>query len=46
HDAALRLAVGIISLLQAQPHVVAGRVEPGLPEALADGRLMRLLTQQ
>lgn len=45
HDAVLRLAVGIISALQAQPQVVAGRVEPGLPEALADGRLMRLLTQ-
>lgn len=45
HAAALRLARGILSLLSAHPNVVAGRVEPGLPEALADGRLMRLLTQ-
>lgn len=45
HDAALRLAGGILGMLRAQPDVVAGRVEPGLPEALAEGRLLRLLTQ-
>jgi phosphoribosyl-AMP cyclohydrolase len=44
-DAALRLALGIVAALQARPDTVAGRVEPGLPEALADGRLLRLLTQ-
>jgi phosphoribosyl-AMP cyclohydrolase len=45
HEAAVRLATAIIDLLAARPELVAGRVEPGLPEALADGRLMRLLTQ-
>lgn len=45
HDAALRLAAGILGLLGAYPAALAGRTEPGLPEALADGRLMRLLTQ-
>ncbi|HWQ15299.1 MAG TPA: kanamycin nucleotidyltransferase C-terminal domain-containing protein [Roseiflexaceae bacterium] len=45
HDAAMRLASGILAMLQSRPEAVAGRVEPGLPEALADGRLLRLLTQ-
>ena len=45
HDAALRLALSILRLLQAHPGSVAGRVEPGLAEALVDGRLTRLLTQ-
>ncbi|MFO7171114.1 MAG: kanamycin nucleotidyltransferase C-terminal domain-containing protein [Chloroflexota bacterium] len=45
HDAALRLAGGVVAALQERPEVLAGRVEPGLPEALADGRVMRLLTQ-
>ena len=45
HDTALRLAAGILALLRAHPAALAGRVEPGLPEALADGRLLRLLTQ-
>jgi phosphoribosyl-AMP cyclohydrolase len=43
HDAALRLAHGIVALLRANPDRVAGRVEPGLPEALVDGTLERLL---
>jgi phosphoribosyl-AMP cyclohydrolase len=46
HTAALRLASGVLTLLQAQTQLVSDRVEPGLPEALADGRLMRLLTQE
>lgn len=45
HDAALRLATGIVALLAEQPELIAQLIEPGLPEALADGRLMRLLTQ-
>jgi phosphoribosyl-AMP cyclohydrolase len=45
HDAALRLAAGIVSALRARPELVEGQVEPGLPEALADGRLLRLLAQ-
>jgi phosphoribosyl-AMP cyclohydrolase len=45
HDAALRLATGVLRLLAAHPERVAGRVEPGLPEALADGRLVWLLSQ-
>ena len=45
HDAALRLALGCLMLLQAHPDSVADHLEPGLPEALADGRLTRLLTQ-
>jgi phosphoribosyl-AMP cyclohydrolase len=45
HDGALRLAAGVISALQTRPGLVEERAEPGLPEALADGRLLRLLTQ-
>jgi phosphoribosyl-AMP cyclohydrolase len=45
HDAAIQLATGVLALLQAHPELIAGRVEPGLPEALAEGRLQRLLTQ-
>jgi phosphoribosyl-AMP cyclohydrolase len=45
HDAALRLALGTLALLQRHAEAVVGRVEPGLPEALTDGRLTRLLTQ-
>ena len=45
HDAALRLALGTLALLQRHAEAVVGRVEPGLPEALSDGRLTRLLTQ-
>ncbi len=45
HDAALRLASGTVAALQARPELAAGSFEPGLPEALADGRVMRLLTQ-
>jgi phosphoribosyl-AMP cyclohydrolase len=45
HDAALRLASGAVAALQTRPGLAAGRFEPGLPEALADGRVMRLLTQ-
>jgi phosphoribosyl-AMP cyclohydrolase len=45
HDAALRLAVAILTLLQGHPEAVAGQVEPGLSEALADGRLLRLVLQ-
>jgi phosphoribosyl-AMP cyclohydrolase len=43
--AAIRLATGVLTLLAANPAVSTGCVEPGLPEALTDGRLMRLLTQ-
>jgi phosphoribosyl-AMP cyclohydrolase len=46
HDAALRLARGVVELLRANQGVTHARVEPGLPEALADGRLLRLLTQE
>ncbi|HMP43115.1 MAG TPA: hypothetical protein PKA05_22260, partial [Roseiflexaceae bacterium] len=42
---ALRLAHGVITMLRANPTLIAGWVEPGLPEALSDGRLERLLTQ-
>lgn len=45
HDAALRLADGIVKLLQTNPAALAGIGEPGLPEALADGRVARLLVQ-
>jgi phosphoribosyl-AMP cyclohydrolase len=45
HNAALQLATSIVAALAARPEVVAALVEPGLPEALADGRLLRLLTQ-
>ena len=45
HDAALRLALGTLALLQPHAGAVVGHVEPGLPEALADGRLARLLKQ-
>ncbi|MEN9938729.1 MAG: hypothetical protein RLZZ387_5308 [Chloroflexota bacterium] len=45
HDAAIGLARAIVGMLEAAPERVAGRVEPGLAEALADGRVMRLLTQ-
>ena len=45
-DAALRLAAGVLAALRASPEALAGQVEAGLPEALADGRLMRLLTQR
>lgn len=45
HDTALRLAGGVIGALRPLVGELAGRVEPGLPEALADGRLSRLLTQ-
>ena len=45
HDAALRLALGTIALLERHADAAVGRVEPGLPEALRDGRLTRLLTQ-
>ena len=45
YDAALRLALGALALLQPHADAVVGRVEPGLPEALTDGRLTRLLTQ-
>lgn len=45
HAAALRLAAGVLDALRSSPAIVGGRIEPGLPEALADGRLMRLLTQ-
>jgi hypothetical protein len=45
YDAALRLALGTLALLQPHADAVVGRVEPGLPEALTDGRLARLLTQ-
>jgi phosphoribosyl-AMP cyclohydrolase len=45
HDASLRLSLGCLALLQVYADVVADRLEPGLPEALADGRLTRLLTQ-
>ncbi len=44
-DAAMRLALGVVRALQARPDAAAGLLEPGLPEALADGRLLRLLTQ-
>ena len=44
HDAAVRLTTGILMLLRDHPSL-GRQVEPGLPEALADGRLMRLLTQ-
>jgi len=43
HGAALRLARGTVALLEANLHAARGQVEPGLPEALADGRLKRLL---
>lgn len=43
--AALRLATGTLTLLHEQLGLVAERVEPGLAEALADGRLLRLLSQ-
>jgi phosphoribosyl-AMP cyclohydrolase len=46
HAAALRLATGVLALLRAQPQLVAGHVEPGLPEALAEGQILRLLTQR
>ncbi|WP_447611201.1 nucleotidyltransferase domain-containing protein [Stenotrophomonas maltophilia] len=45
HDRAMRLAEGVLAALGRDPVALAGRVEPGLPEALADGQLMRLLTQ-
>jgi phosphoribosyl-AMP cyclohydrolase len=45
HDAAMRLAVSIVTALRAHPGAADGLLEPGLPEALADGRLLRLLTQ-
>jgi phosphoribosyl-AMP cyclohydrolase len=45
HDAALRLALGVLALLREHGPPLGGRVEPGLPEALADGRLVRLMTQ-
>ena len=45
HDAALRLALGTLTLLQPHCDAIVGHVEPGLPEALTDGRLLRLLTQ-
>lgn len=44
HDRALRLAHGVLAALRAGPAPL-GPLEPGLPEALADGRLLRLLTQ-
>lgn len=45
HLAALRLAAGILETLQPLAGMLANNVELGLPEALADGRLGRLLTQ-
>lgn len=45
HDAALRLAHTVLDRLRQRPELLEGRVEPGLPEALADGRLQRLLDQ-
>ena len=45
HDAALRLTIGILTMLGEHPERVRGSLEPGLPEALADGRLLRLMTQ-
>lgn len=45
HAAALRLTRGVLDALRARPEVIAGRAEPGLPEALASGALHRLLTQ-
>lgn len=44
-EAALRLALGVVELLQVRPAGLAALVEPGLPEALAAGLLRRLLTQ-
>jgi phosphoribosyl-AMP cyclohydrolase len=45
HAAALRLATGIVELLRRHPETIADRLEPELPKALADGRVLRLLTQ-
>ena len=45
HDAVLRLARGVLDALRARPELVPGRVEPGLPEALATGLLHQLLSQ-
>lgn len=44
HTAALQLATGILDRLRPHSARLAGLVEPGLPEALADGRLHHLLT--
>ncbi|NJN19515.1 MAG: hypothetical protein HC822_26375 [Oscillochloris sp.] len=43
--AALRLVHGVLDVLRANPGAYEDHVEPGLPEALADGRLQRLLGQ-
>jgi phosphoribosyl-AMP cyclohydrolase len=42
---ALRLTVGVLELLRASPDVLTDLVEPGLPEGLDDGSLLRLLTE-
>ncbi|EMB2825419.1 nucleotidyltransferase domain-containing protein [Pseudomonas aeruginosa] len=45
HDRALRLARGVVGALAARRDGALDLLEPGLPEALADGRALRLLTQ-
>lgn len=43
--AALRLTVGTLELLRTHSDALINLVEPGLPEALADGNLLRLVTE-
>ena len=45
-SAALDLVAGILGLLREQAAQAPEPFEPGLPQALADGRLLRLLTQE
>jgi predicted nucleotidyltransferase len=46
HMCALRLAIGILVMLRPHAAQLAGMIEPNLPEYLANGQLMRLLTDK
>lgn len=46
HDAALRLAFGTLQMLGAHAEEIGDHLEPGLAAPLADGKLLRLLTQR
>lgn len=45
HAAAVQLVLSLLPMLQAHAAQIGDRFEPGLPEALSDGRVLRLLTQ-